>query len=202
LIGELQDEETAVRRAAAQSLADMGLEAAPAASVLSSAIVDQDREVRRLALHAIGQVGPSAEPYLPVIKKAFGDGEISVRIAAAIAINRLDPNDLDHQRVLIDAMKSGEGGIIVRVGQMSPNAAWAVPTMIELLNDRRPGIRRITANALEQIGSAGVAAKPSLKRLALSDPDERVREAAERALVGLNSSGSPAGETSPTPAVE
>jgi HEAT repeat protein len=146
-------------------------------------------------------VGCGGDPVASLIRE-LQDEETAVRRAAAIAINRLDPNDLDHQRVLIDAMKSGEGGIIVRVGQMSPNAAWAVPTMIELLNDRRPGIRRITANALEQIGSAGVAAKPSLKRLALSDPDERVREAAERALVGLNSSGSPAGETSPTPAVE
>ena len=56
-------------------------------------------------------------PYLSAMKNALDDGELSVRIAAAIAINRLDPNDVDHQRVLIDAMKSGEGGIIVRVGQ-------------------------------------------------------------------------------------
>jgi len=203
LIGKLQDEDVDVRRAAAQSLLDMGLEAAPAAEALGQAIEDQDREVRRLALHAISQIGPQAAPYLPVMKNALDDGEVSVRIAAAIAINRLDPNDVEHQRVLIAAMKSGDGGIIVRVGQMSSNAVWAVPTLIKLLGDRRPGIRRITADALEKIGSAAIAAKATLIRVATNDPDERVREAAVRALGWMNTNDSPAAdETSPTPDVE
>ncbi len=199
LIGELQDDDVHVRRAAARRLADMGFEAAPAASALSLAIEDNDRDVRRLAIHAISQIGPQAVSYLPALKNALEDNELSVRIAAAIAINRIDPNEVSHQRVLIDAMKSGEGGIIVRVGQMSASAGWAVPTLIRLLGDRRPGIRRITANALEQIGPAAVTAKPTLERIAARDQDERVREAAQQALDRMTQSGS-RGVTDASPA--
>jgi HEAT repeat protein len=190
LIGELQDEDVHVRRTAARSLGDMGIEAAPAVLALSKAMEDEDRDVRRLALQAISQVGPQSESYLPVLKNSLEDNDLSVRIAAAFAVNRIEPNDVSHQRVLIDAMKLGEGGIIVRVGQLN-SPGWAVPTLIDLLDDRRAGIRRITANALEQIGPAAVTAKPALERVATNDPDERAREAAQLALDRMNTSGSP-----------
>jgi len=191
MIGELQDEDVQVRRAAAQSLADMGLEAAPAVSALSQAIDDDDREVRRLVLLAISQVGPPALSHLPSIKRALDDNELSVRIAAAFAVGRLDPDDKGHRQILIDAMKAGEGGIIVRVGQLGESAEWAVPTLIELLGDQRPGIRRITADALERIGPVAIAAKPTLIRLVTDDPEESVRDAAQRALGWMNTPVTP-----------
>jgi len=183
---ELQDEDVHVRRAAARQLADLGFEAEPAASALGNALDDPDREVRRLAIHAVSQVGPPAESFLPALQNALDDEELSVRIAAAIAINRIDPNEEGHQRVLIDAMKMGEGGIIVTVGQMAEDAGWAVPTLIDLLGDPRPGIRRISANSLEQIGPAAAAAEETLQQVASSDAEERVREAAQQALDRMN----------------
>lgn len=184
-IAGLRSEDVQVRRAAAQRLIDLGDQAQPAASALNEALKDRDREVRRLAIHALGQVGASAESSLPALVAALDDSELSVRIAAAFAIQRVDAAEEGHQRVLIDAMKSGEGGIIVSVGEMEGDVAWAVPTLIDSLSDTRPGIRRITANALQQIGSAAAAAKPTLQRLAKSDQDERVRDAAQQALSAL-----------------
>ena len=159
LVAELQDEDVHIRRAAARRLADMRIDAAPAISALRQAIQDEDRDVRRLAIHAISRIGPQAESCLPALQNSLGDDALSVRIAAALAINRINPDEEQHQRVLIDAMRMGEGGIIVSVGQLGEDAAWAVPTLIELLSDPRPGIRRISANSLEQIGPAAAAAR-------------------------------------------
>jgi len=144
-----------------------------------------------LVLLAISQVGPPALSHLPSIKRALDDNELSVRIAAAFAVGRLDPDDKGHQRILIDAMRAGEGGIIVRVGQLGESAEWAVPTLIELLGDQRPGIRRITADALERIGPVAIAAKPTLIRLVTDDPEESVRDAAQRALGWMNTPVTP-----------
>jgi HEAT repeat protein len=182
LIDQLGHADVKVRRAAARQLADLGREAEPAVPALNDAITDQDREVRRLAIHAISQVGPQADSFLQTLINALDDDELSVRLAAALAINRIAPDEDAHQEVLVSAMKMGEGGIIVAVGQAGENSAWAVPTLIGLLVDSRPGIRRITANSLEQIGPAAEAAKEALQQAAQSDPDDRVRGAADRAL--------------------
>ena len=170
------------RRAAARELAELGTEAAEAMPALSKAINDEDREVRRLAIHAIGQIGPQADSYLAALVDALEDDELPVRLAAAFAINRIAPEEESHREVLIGTMRMGEGGTIVAVGQTGQRGAWAVPTLIELLRDERPGIRRITANALEQIGPAAADASEALQRVAQQDPDDRVRLAAEAAL--------------------
>lgn len=196
LIDQLGDADVTVRRAAARELAEMGREASLAVPALSDAIGDEDREVRRLAIHAISQVGPQAISFLSALTDALDDEELSVRLAAALAIDRLDPEEESHRKVLITAMRMGEGGIIVAVGQAGERAAWAVPTLIELVNDKRPGIRRITVNALEQIGPAAAAARDALKRVAEQDTDDRVRDAAKRALERIGARDTATRETS------
>lgn len=182
LIEQLGDADVDVRRAAARELADLGRDAILAVPALKGAVQDDDAVVRRLAIHAIGRIGPQAESYLPTLTAALKDDELAVRLAAALAIDRVDPNEESHRKELIAAMRMGEGGIIVAVGQTGENAAWAVPTFIELLGDRRSGIRRITANSLEQIGPAAEAALEKLQRVARQDEDDRVRAAAENAV--------------------
>ena len=91
--------------------------------------------------------------------------------------------------VLRDAMRLGDGGVIVAVGRLGERAEWAVPTLVLLLADKRPGIRRISAEALQQIGIASEEAEAGLRRAAEHDADDRVRHAAQTALQGLRSEG-------------
>ena len=77
-----------------------------------------------------------------------------------------------------------EGGVIVSVGRMQPSPTWAVPTLIELLDDRHPGIRRLAAETLGRI-NPGTAAVVSELQNALQDRDDRVRHAAQQALKTL-----------------
>ena len=73
---------------------------------------------------------------------ALADDERSVRVAAALAIVRIDPQHDAPAGVLGQAMRSGDGGVIVQVGNLEGAAQWALPILISLLeSDPRPGIR-------------------------------------------------------------
>jgi HEAT repeat protein len=159
----------------------MGPAAKPAISALASALEDEDREVRRLAIRALGQLSPEATSCVPSLCRLLHDDELSVRMAAALAIQELDPAEKTHITVLIEMMKRGEGGTIVAVGRFGAKAAWAVPTLVSLLADRRPGIRRLAADALGEMGPAASTAENALLQ-STKDSDDRVRAAAQKAL--------------------
>lgn len=185
LARQLQDSDVNVRRHAAAILVAMGQDAKPAISALSGALDDEDREVRRLASRALGHLGPEAKSCLTLLGRSLDDKELSVRLAAALAIQELDPSEKIHTKVLIEGMKMGEGGIIIVVGRYGEKAAWAVPTLVSLLEDRRAGIRRIAADALRDIGPAASAAEDALRKAAKDDVDDRVRDAAQEALAAV-----------------
>lgn len=187
-VRQLKDSDERIRRQAASDLLAMKDQAKPAVGALCEALRDQDREVRRLACRALGQLAPESLDGLDALRETLGDDELPVRIAAAFAIQELAPTEESHTAVLIEAMKMGEGGVIVAVGGYGPEAAWAVPTLMALLQDQRPGIRRITADALRQIGSAAGAAEGALRQAAQSDEDDRVRDAAQEALAAISRS--------------
>jgi HEAT repeat protein len=185
LVRQLQDSDVDVRRKAATTLLQMRGEAKPAIPALTSALQDDDREVRRLASRALGQLSPEAASSVSALQRLLNDPEPSVRIAAAFAIQELDPAETSHRKVLIDAMKMGEGGTIVAVGKHGANAKWAVPTLVSLLEDRRPGIRRLAADALGRIGPAAADAQDALRQASSKDADDRVRDAARVALSSI-----------------
>ncbi len=60
-----------------------------------------------------------------------------------------------------------------------PRAAEAIPALIRCLDDREPDVRRASASALGQLGPSAVVAIPTLAKLAESDADEQVRQAAK-----------------------
>jgi HEAT repeat protein len=82
--------------------------------------------------------------------------------------------------VLTATMQAGEGGTIVAVGGLGPQAEWAAPTLTKLLQDKRPGVRRLAAEALGKIGPQGDAT--AALEQATRDADDQVRAAAEAAL--------------------
>jgi len=187
LTEQLRSDEVQIRRSAARELGQMGPAAAAAVGALQDAVADRDREVRRLSSIALGEVGPPAKAAVPALTAALSDDELSVRLAAAFSLQKLDTHNEAFAPVLIGAMRKGDGGVIVRVGELGAGAGWAVPTLISLLDDQRPGIRRISADALQQIGPLASAAEAALRRAASQDSDDRVRAAAQQALSNLSS---------------
>ena len=180
LTEQLKSSDATARRSAARALGALGTDAAFATPALEAALADEDSEVRRLATFALGQIGPAAQSTLPALAKLLKDQQLSVRLSAAFAAQKIEPANEIYVPVLVQAMQMGEGGVIVSVGRMGPEAAWAVPTLIALLKDGRPGIRRLSAETLGRIGPGARAAEAALQTAA-RDPDDRVREAAQQA---------------------
>lgn len=179
LIAQLEDTDLDVRRTAIKELASCEDEKATAA--LATVVDDQDTDVRRLAIDALGRRGSRAAAQLPSIQQALEDPQLSVRLAAALAIQSIDPESEAFVPVLIGSLRAGEGGIFLEVAEMGPDAAWAVPTLVQLLSHPDTKIRRLTAITLGRLGPTAGDAQSALTR-ALKDPHRVVRDAAQQAL--------------------
>jgi HEAT repeat protein len=127
-------------------------------------------------------MGEGARPAVSSLESALDDSELTVQLAAAWALVKLDPGARKYVSVLTATMQAGEGGTIVAVGNLGAEAEWAVPTLEELLQDKRPGVRRLAAEALGRIGPQGDAT--AALEQATGDADDQVRAAAEAALGG------------------
>ena len=184
LIAQLQDGDVGDRRAAVEALVICEGEQVTAA--LASAIEDSDTDVRRLAINALGQRRSRDTSQLSSIESALEDPQLSVRLAAALAIQKIEPDNETFIPVLIDALRSGEGGIFLEVAEMGPDAKWAVPTLTRLLSHPETKIRALTAYTLGQLGPIARDAEAALTR-ALKDPQDVVRSKAEQALEQIQS---------------
>jgi HEAT repeat protein len=60
-------------------------------------------------------------------------------------------------------MQTGDGGAIVAVGEMGPEAPWAVPALEALARSRDPDIRLLAVQALGQIGPPAREAEATLQ---------------------------------------
>jgi HEAT repeat protein len=180
LTEQLASAENDARSNAARDLGALGAAAGPAIPSLIVVARDSQPGVRQAACRALGEIGVADPAALAALQDSLEDAESSVQLAAAFALVKLDPGGQAYIPVLIRTMRSGEGGTIVAVGQLGPQASWAVPALIDLLKDRRPGIRRLAAEALGRIGPTAEAV-PALQRAA-QDSDDRVRAAAAAAL--------------------
>jgi HEAT repeat protein len=180
-ISQLQSSDVEVRRAAAHSLGEQTASDARAVAALTKAVADSDKEVRWLAIDDLAKIGPPAASSLPALVKALDDADAAVRLRAALAIQKIDPKNPNFPRVLIAEMRAGNGRVLLDVGAMGKDAAWAVPTLIELLSHQSPKVRALAAQALGRIGPASSDAKTALQRAA-SDPNSAVQSAAHEAL--------------------
>jgi HEAT repeat protein len=184
VLSDLRSPDREVRRTAMRELGQLQPPFAQVQAAIERAAKDPDPEVRRLVCRALGEI-PDSDPALQLA--ALEDGDLSVQLAAAFTLLDRDAAHEGARRVLQRAMQQGEGGVIVAVTRRGPHAAWAAPTLIALLKDNRPGLRRLAAEGLGKIGPSVPGALPALKA-AEKDPDDRVREAAALAVRRLESS--------------
>lgn len=182
LLGDLKSADIATRRRSAQTLAERQRADDRIASALTAALSDADLEVRRWSCRGLGEIGASSAQ--AALEERLRDSETSVRRAAAFALQRIAPESTAFREEIVAAMRSGDGGVVIALAQWQPPPLWATPTLVELLKDRRPGLRRLAADALGQIKANDPQSASALER-ATHDADDRVREAASAALARL-----------------
>ncbi|MGD9634609.1 MAG: HEAT repeat domain-containing protein [Pirellulales bacterium] len=144
-------------------------------------LTDPNPEIRREAIRTLSSDANSARTYLPEFTAALRDSDSSIRVAAALAIQRFDPQNAAHQPILESALRAGQGPVFLEVGRAGRDAAWAVPTLLTLLDDRRPPIRALAAQTLGAIAPAEEHVRAALQR-SLRDENAAVRNASRRAL--------------------
>ena len=181
LVADLQSANVEVRLAALRAPDPSEPLNDEAIAALASATGDADAEVRRLSAVALGRCGAAARPALAALHGAVDDREPAVRLAASLAIRQIDPQDRSYEPVLTDALRAADGQIMLEVGRMGVDAAWAVPTLKVLLAHDSANVRSLAARTLGQIGPAASGAEPALKR-SLRDPNVAVQDAARDAL--------------------
>ncbi|HEY2881113.1 MAG TPA: HEAT repeat domain-containing protein [Pirellulales bacterium] len=189
---QLQDSDVELRRAAVRAIEQQANRDIALLPALTKSVADGDSEVRRLSIEALVKMGPSAQSAEPALVKALDDPELPVRLQAALAVQKLDPKSRSFVPVLDKQIRSGDGRLILTIGAMGKDAAWAVPALMALLTHESPKLKVLAAQTLGQIGPMASEAKPALQ-IAARDSNRAVQAAAQAALEKIQStSGSPA----------
>jgi HEAT repeat protein len=208
LIRVLQSGSDAAQRDAAWALAGIGPDAAAAVPALAINLETEDHDLLQAVHGALESIGLAALPVLierlgrqadardllasvceevgkpavPMLAQLLASEDEAVRAAAAFAIRRVGRNAVDALRPLLDALRSDAFGnrsdLVMAVGEMGTGAAPAVPTLVQLL-EQRAVANRCLAEALGKIGEAAREAVPALTRVLPTV------EASTRALIVL-----------------
>jgi HEAT repeat protein len=188
LIKHLKDKDSDVRRAAAKSLSEMGMEAKPAMPALMKALKDDDKFVRRFSAQSLGELGSEAKDAVPALKDALlKDPAREVTDAAAGALAKTGP---DGVTTLVDLLKDKKKDLKTRktavsaLGSMAKDVSKpAIAALSDALKDNELRIEAVSA-----LGDLGPEAKPAVDAIidALKDnKDRNFRQAANAALARI-----------------
>lgn len=204
-MGRLTNKDTAVRRQAAQDLAEMGPEAKLATPALRKALQDGDLFVRRFAALALGKVGPGvsdAKDNVSALALAMNDTKKEVQLAAADALLQMGPLSLN---AFMAALKDPNRDPAIRkkaaqgLAKIGPSARGALPTLTEMVtNAQKMAKGKAALNdddvRLDAAVALGKMAKPSdtdainaLKMVSEGkQKNKALKKAAESALREIN----------------
>ena len=200
LVAGLSDRSADARQAMATCLACFGEAAEPALWNLLPLLADRDDSVCKAAAAALEQIGPKAVPALIELVRARDAQRLKAWVESMPRAPLQEPDVvivpfqevwnnlswkvydmLDEQARLV----AGQQAALGVLGKLGPLASAAVPTMIEALADRHPGIQGAAIQALGQIGPEARSAVPNLTRMLLHS-NVSFREAAARALGNID----------------
>jgi RNA polymerase sigma factor (sigma-70 family) len=188
LVKALKDENREVRVRAVKALGEMGT--SPRAAVVALLeVLRQDRSLRIPVIGALGSLSAEAGSVIPALARFLADENPDVRSEAARALTRFGPRARAAVPALVQAFKSKDRHVN---GEEDARKAVAA------------ALRRIDVVAAARAGVpfVNIAYIPELSK-ALHDKDPKTRQAAARALGGLDQAGSfatgkPAGRAAPT----
>lgn len=175
---------------ALRRLAELGPQALPALPAVTTTLTDPEADVRRLACVALGAMGEGARPSAPQLSRTLSDADPGVRLNGAFTLQKLAPERRDFVPILEEAVRKKWSGTIVQIGELGPQADWAVPVLMESLAAPEPTIQTLAAEALGKIGPAARDAIPALERTARSS-DLQVSVAAKTALQSVRGLAAP-----------
>jgi HEAT repeat protein len=149
-------ENTDIQREAADGLSFHAEQAAPATGVLIHLLASSDAEVRIRSAGALHMIGAGGVAAAPTLRVMLRDDpNDTARVVACYAIGSVDPHNSDTLSVMIPA-----------------------------LADRYATVREVAVEQIAALGQAGAGAESRIRSLLL-DPDDRVREAAGRAIKAI-----------------
>jgi HEAT repeat protein len=181
LSAQLKDASATVRAHAAHAMGHLGPGARPAIEALAPLVVDADKNVQRMAIRAWARIRPGPEVSVPLFSKLMADVDPATR---AGALNALAEVGKPAVPALVQSLKDEKATywVCLILGEIGPDAAEAVPALVEVLKaDQRPEVRREAVLALAAIGPAAAGAVPPLVE-ALADKDTAIGASAAYAL--------------------
>ena len=161
LIQVLQGREFAhVRSRVAAALGEIGEGAVEAVPALIQELQDEDKSVRENAAWALGGIGPKAEAAVPALIQALQDENEDVRSYTSEALKSIGTPDalqaaqeFQTQKVemLIEELQIEDAAEVI--SELVKIGKAAVPTLIQLLQDKNRGTRESSEWVLRQIGT-------------------------------------------------
>jgi HEAT repeat protein len=167
----------------------MGERAKSAVAGLQKRLSDEVPVVRREALIALAEIGPDSQTAVEDILKILNEGDSSLRPIACFALGRIGaPSSAavpQLQKMLKGRNpyeKSVAAWALVHIAPGPETIESAIPLLVAALHGAEsPSARAEIAKTLGEIGGSSVPVKEALT-IALKDPEESVRKAAESAL--------------------
>ncbi len=184
LAPRLEDSDPRVRRSAAQTLARVnGQGLKPVFDALARALKDDDASVRKYAAEALGNI-PDERVIAPLVD-ALQDPDQNVRRSAARALGNIDSEDVIEPLVaaLRDEYTRRDAAESLRRAGKQRGIDAAMEAMVADLGHHDPRVRSSAAEVLGQFKDRSTI--PRLRRIAESDEDHYVRQAALFALAPL-----------------
>ena len=196
-IRALKDQNPSVRNRALQSLKTTAQFSPAAVPAIADVLRDEEYLIRILAAYTLGELGSAAVDATPALCGALGDKEPMVSSEVGRALEKIarDPGHTQVAAAMVPSVAkvlrevSGAAVMIAKkVFKTIGNPA--LPTLVEMLNDKDRTPRLRALDALRELGQAK-AAVPSLSAW-LSDEDRQLRWRAAMVLGEVGREAKPA----------
>ncbi|MCS6291039.1 MAG: HEAT repeat domain-containing protein [Nitrospira sp.] len=180
------DPDELVRRNALMALASIGIPSPPIVAALIAGLRDSSSLVRQTAVTQFAFTVPLTQSVIIALTPLLTDPDRSIATLARSALDKAKPDDaagLESLGMMVQHSAARDYALH-QLAQLGPAAGDALLPVLPLLQDHRPLVRYLAAEA---VGAMGVSAKQALQALQQrqQDPDPVVREAFAEAIAGI-----------------